>query len=75
MIVGSAKSNWHLLGVSIAHHVRMVFCFGPDATSSGVSNAHAVYTRKNAQVVTSLQTSCNKSVHRLSTGCVRTACP
>ena len=27
----------------------------------------AQYTRKNAQVVTSLQTSCNKSVHKLST--------
>ena len=27
------------------------------------------YTRKNAQVVTSLQTSCNKSVHKLSTSC------
>jgi ferritin-like metal-binding protein YciE len=32
------------------------------------------YTRKNAQVVTSLQTSCYKSVHKLSTSCVRTAC-
>ena len=32
------------------------------------------YTRKNAQVVTSLQTRCNKSVHKLSTSCVRTAC-
>ena len=32
------------------------------------------HTRKNAQVVTSLQTSCNKSVHKLSTSCVRTAC-
>jgi hypothetical protein len=32
------------------------------------------YTRKNAQVVTSLQTSCYKSVHKLSTTCVRTAC-
>ena len=32
------------------------------------------YTHKNAQVVTSLQTSCNKSVHKLSTSCVRTAC-
>ena len=31
------------------------------------------YTRKNAQVVTSLQTSCDKSVHQLSTSCVRTA--
>ena len=31
------------------------------------------YTRKNAQVVTSLQTSCNKSVHKLSTSCVRTS--
>jgi hypothetical protein len=32
------------------------------------------YTRKNAQLVTSLQTSCYKSVHKLSTSCVRTAC-
>ena len=32
------------------------------------------YTRKNAQDVTSLQTSCNKSVHKLLTSCVRTAC-
>jgi hypothetical protein len=36
--------------------------------------ARLVYTRKNAQVVTSLQTSCYKSVHKLSTSCVRTAC-
>ena len=33
-----------------------------------------LYMRKNTQVVTSLQTSCNKSVHKLSTSCVRTAC-
>jgi hypothetical protein len=33
-----------------------------------------VCTLKNAQVVTSLQTSCYKSVHKLSTSCVRTAC-
>jgi hypothetical protein len=32
------------------------------------------YTRKNAQVVTSLQTSCYTSVHKLSTSCARTAC-
>ena len=32
------------------------------------------YTRKNAQVVTGLQTSCYKSVHKLSASCVRTAC-
>jgi hypothetical protein len=32
------------------------------------------YTRTNAQVVTSLQTSCYKSVHKLSTSCVSTAC-
>jgi hypothetical protein len=31
------------------------------------------YTRKNAQVVTSLQTSSYKSVRKLSTSCVRTA--
>jgi hypothetical protein len=31
-------------------------------------------TRKNAQVVTSLQTSCYTSVHKLSTSCARTAC-
>jgi hypothetical protein len=29
---------------------------------------------KLAQVVTGLQTSCYKSVHKLSTSCVRTAC-
>ena len=27
------------------------------------------YTRKNAQVATDLQTSCNKSVHKLLTSC------
>ena len=32
------------------------------------------YTRKNAQVVTDLQASCNKSVHKLLTRCIRTAC-
>jgi hypothetical protein len=32
------------------------------------------YTRENAQLVTSLQTSCYKSVHKLSTSCLRTAC-
>ena len=31
-----------------------------------------MYTRKNAQVVTGLQTSCYKSVHKLSTSCART---
>ena len=33
-----------------------------------------IYTRKNAQVATDLQTSCNKSVHKLFTRCIRTAC-
>jgi hypothetical protein len=33
-----------------------------------------VPTRKNAQVVTSLQTSCYTSGHKLSTSCARTAC-
>ena len=37
-------------------------------------NRSYFYTRKNAQVVTGLQTSCDKSVHKLSTRCVRTAC-
>ena len=32
------------------------------------------YTCKNAQVATDLQTSCNKSVHKLLTRCIRTAC-
>ena len=31
-------------------------------------------TRENAQLVTSLQTSCYRSVHKLSTSCLRTAC-
>ena len=34
----------------------------------------AWYTRKNVQVATDLQTSCNKSVHKLLTRCIRTAC-
>ena len=33
-----------------------------------------LHIRKNAQVVTSLQTNCYKSVHKLSTSCLRTAC-
>ena len=33
------------------------------------------YTCKNAQVATELQTSCNKSVQKLLTRCIRTACP
>ncbi len=32
------------------------------------------YTRKNAQVVTGLLTSCHKSVHKLSASCVRITC-
>ena len=32
------------------------------------------YTRKNAQAVIGLQTSCYKSVHKFSASCVRTAC-
>ena len=39
---------------------------------------HYIYTLttrvKNAQVATDLQTSCNKSVHKLLTRCIRTAC-
>jgi hypothetical protein len=33
-----------------------------------------LYTRKNSQVVTGLQTSCYKSANKPSTSCVRTAC-
>ena len=44
--------------------------------SFGIAHAGTlfVYTRKNAQVATDLQTSCNKSVHKLLTRCIRTAC-
>jgi hypothetical protein len=38
------------------------------------SELFARYTRKTAQVVTDLQTSCYKFVHKPSTSCVRTAC-
>ena len=41
------------------------------ARADGGLGAH---TRKNAQVATDLQTSCNKSVHKLLTRCIRTAC-
>ena len=33
-----------------------------------------LYTRKYAQFAAVLQTSCNKSVHKLLTRCIRTAC-
>ena len=33
------------------------------------------YTRKNAQVAADLQTSCNKSVHKLFTRCIRLLAP
>jgi hypothetical protein len=36
--------------------------------------SNATKTIDNAQVVTGLQTICYKSVHKLSTSCVRTAC-
>ena len=39
-----------------------------------LSVSRLYYTRKNAQVATDLQTSCNKSVHKLFTRCIRTAC-
>ena len=45
-----------------------------EKTKLNTNKGRFQYTRKNAQVVTSLQTSCNKSVHKLSTSCVRTAC-
>ena len=39
-----------------------------------LGNSMQTYTRKNTQVVTGLQTSCHKSIHKLLTICVRTAC-
>ena len=45
------------------------------ANVSRVTHVHCTqYTRKNAQVATDLQTCCNKSVHKLLTRCIRTAC-
>ena len=41
---------------------------------SSYSQHYTSYTRKNAQVATHLQTSCNKPVHKLLTRCIRTAC-
>ena len=43
-------------------------------TCNDFRRAEGPYTRKNAQVATDLQTSCNKSVHKLLTRCIRTAC-
>jgi hypothetical protein len=39
--------------------------------AAGLLQLARLYTRKNAQVVTGLQTSCYKSVHKLSTSCLR----
>ena len=49
----------------------MFFVFGKKERQR---TAYDNYTRKNAQVATDLQTSCNKSVHKLLTRCIRTAC-
>ena len=43
-------------------------------SSESIFFAHLVQTRKNAQVVTDLQTSRNKVVEKPISGCVRTAC-
>ena len=40
-----------------------------------VHSPNTLYTHKKAQVVTSLQTSCYKSVHKLSTSCVSSVFP
>ena len=54
--------------------VRVIILAFSSANKSYLDNNCLLYTRKNVQVVTSLQTSCNKSVRKLSTSCVRTAC-
>jgi hypothetical protein len=58
-----------LLDVHEFHFVITSYCIGHMCS---LDELH--YTRKNAQVVTGLQTSCYKFVHKLSTSCVRTAC-
>jgi hypothetical protein len=49
-------------------------CYYMHACAGLIKPQSHYITRKNAQVVTSLQTSCYKSVHKLSTSCVRIAC-
>jgi hypothetical protein len=56
------------LKINITIHTRLMY-----AGVLTVRHFKATYV-KNAQVVTSLQTSCYKSVHKLSTSCFRTVC-
>ena len=56
-----------MLGSTLGSNLAKLF-------SLHIATRTSVYTRENAQVVTTLQTSCNKSVHKLSTSCVCTAC-
>jgi hypothetical protein len=63
--------TWNLVSVQENEEVRGIH--GPVKLCK--VNEHADYARKNArQVVTGLQTSCYKSVHKLSISCVCTAC-
>ena len=57
--------------IPIDMHTTKLFPFKQPARSACLSST---YTRKNAQVFTSLHACCYKSVHKLSTNCVRTAC-
>jgi hypothetical protein len=64
--------NWTRNLLYILYYILLAIAFGlliPNCTRHRM----ITYT-KNAQVVTSLQTSGYKSVHKLLTSCVRTAC-
>jgi hypothetical protein len=75
----SLNGNRHLyisdgdsLSIEIPYESLLTFTVDEKHSQSGQSSllTHV----KTPQVVTGLQTSCYKSVHKLSTSCVRTAC-
>jgi hypothetical protein len=72
-VVNSLFQTCWQLGTSSANTTcwRLV---GRLATRCEIFVCSVGYTRKKAQVVTDLQTSCNKVVIKPISGCVRTAC-
>ena len=73
----SAIATFALVAKLCEFHICNIFApgkFGANSIFRSVIYSPGLHTRKNAQVVTSLQTSCNKSDYKLSTSCVRTAC-
>ena len=71
-----SRFQWNNLHTCIFVRSRSNFTHRKICTSSCMDILDPWYTdtRKNVHVVRSLQTNCYKSIHKLSTSCIRIAC-